>query len=84
MYILSCVVHHIACTVQSKGCTGTSVYICTCEVVEYCASENVTPGIAGQGDMFPSLVEKKIGAKGNFIYFMFVDPSSIQFLDPLL
>ena len=29
---------------SAQGCAGMGVYICTCGVVEYRASENVTPG----------------------------------------
>ena len=37
-------VHHLASTAQPRAHrNGTSVYISTYGVVEYCASENVTP-----------------------------------------
>ena len=40
-----CEVHHLACTIQTRGPhkSGGSVYICTCGLMEYCASQNVTP-----------------------------------------
>ena len=31
------------CTLQGVQMNGTSIYICSCGVVEYCASQNVTP-----------------------------------------
>ena len=37
-------VHHLACTAHSWGHAGvgTSVYICSCGVVQYCAGQNAT------------------------------------------
>ena len=42
-----CPAHHLTCTAQLQGAytNGGSVYICTCGVVEFRASENVTPAL---------------------------------------
>ena len=45
-----CIVHHLTCTVEPKGCTGfgQSIYRLFASVgaVEYCARQNATPGNA--------------------------------------